>query len=61
MHDKITRWSARRSGPSMTVKGKDDAGMANVTLTDVRLIELRGRVVVAVQADGAEHILSTSH
>lgn len=56
----ITNWSARRSGPSITVKGRGEASQ-EVSLTDVRLIEQRGRLIVAVQSDGNETILSNSH
>lgn len=62
----IFQWSARRSGPSMTVKGKADCDTTPgegtpVTITNVKLIEMRGRMVVAVDAGGEEYILRTDH
>jgi hypothetical protein len=62
----ISKWSARRSGPSMTIKGTDESGKS-VTLTNVKLIETRGRLVVAIgeplsgNARSEEHILRTDH
>lgn len=62
----ISKWSARRSGPSLTIKGTDESGKP-VTLTNVKLIETRGRLVVAISEPLSgndrtiETILSTAH
>lgn len=63
----VSNWSARRSGPSMTVKGRavirrsSDVSVItdDVVITGVKLIEQRGRMTVAVDQDGAEHVLRT--
>jgi hypothetical protein len=54
----ITNWSASRSGPALTIRGKDESDGASVKLANIGMIETRGRVVVAVERDGGqEHIL----
>lgn len=54
----ITNWSASRSGPALTIKGKAEADGSNVKLANIGKIETRGRMVVAVERDGGEeHVL----
>jgi hypothetical protein len=55
MH-KLTNWSARRSGPSMTVKGQQPNG-TEAKLPNVKLIEVKVGRVVATDTDGNEHEL----
>lgn len=60
----ISNWSVRRSGPSMTLKGLAeiaDNKFDDVRLAGIKLVEKRGRIVVAVTEDGTEHILRTDH
>jgi hypothetical protein len=57
----IINWSARRSGPAMTIHGTAEIDGSKVKLTDVKLIETRGRLTVAVDGEGEEHILKALH
>lgn len=57
----IINWSARRSGPAMTIHGTAEIDGSKVKLAGVRLIETRGRIVVAVDSEGEEHILKPLH
>ncbi len=53
----ISHWSASRSGAAMTVRGKAESDGSTVKVPNVKKIEARGRMVVAVDAEGEEHIL----
>lgn len=54
----ISNWSASRSGASMTVTGAADTDGSKVKLANIGKIEVRGRIVVAVEREGGEeHIL----
>lgn len=53
----IQNWRAGRSGAAMTVRGVNEADGSDVKISGVKRIETRGRIVVAVADDGAEHIL----
>lgn len=57
----ILNWSARRSGPAMTIHGVAEIDGSRVKITGVRKIEVRGRLVVAVDGEGDEHILKALH
>lgn len=57
----IINWSARRSGPAMTIRGTAESDGSRVKLTGVRWIETRGRLVVALDSEGEEHILKPLH
>lgn len=54
----ITEWSARRSGPSMTIHGKAEIDGSKIKIANIGKIEVRGRIVVAIEREGGEeHIL----
>jgi hypothetical protein len=53
----VANWSASRSGAAMTVRGTAEVDGSRIKLANVAKIEARGRLVVAIQADGEEHIL----
>lgn len=57
----ILNWSARRSGPAMTIHGTAEIDGSRVKIAGVKLIEVRGRLVVAVDGEGDEHILKAMH
>ena len=57
----IINWSARRSGPAMTIHGTAEIDGSKVKLAGVKLIETRGRLTVAVDGEGEEHILKALH
>lgn len=53
----ISNWKAKRSGPSITITGTTESG-SSVKVSDIGIIEPRGRLVVAIERDGGEeHIL----
>lgn len=45
----------------MTIHGTAEIDGSKVKLAGVRLIETRGRIVVAVDSEGEEHILKPLH
>jgi len=53
---RLTGWKARRAGGRITVTGKDEEG-ESAKIVGVDYIEPRGRMIVAVDKDGEEHIL----
>ena len=55
----LTNWKARRAGPRITVTGTGEDGKP-AKIVGVDVIEPRGRLIVAVDKDGGEHILRTN-
>lgn len=53
----IYQWTAKRSGPALTVTGKDQAGNA-VKIGSVESLFVRDGRVVAVTKDNHEHKLA---
>jgi len=55
----ITKWSAKRSGSSITVSGKDEAGV-DVRITDVNeitRIDVAGGPATVAILHGAGHVI----
>ncbi len=52
----LTNWKARRAGGRITINGTDQNGEP-AKIVGVDVIEPRGRLIVAVDKDGGEHIL----
>lgn len=50
---KVTLWSAGRSGAAVTVVGKDEAG-ADIRVTGVHTIEARDGKVIATDLNGED-------
>jgi len=53
----ISNWSVCRSGAGLTVRGTADIDGSKVKLSNIVKLETRGRLVVAIERDGEEHIL----
>jgi len=54
----ISNWTASRSGPAMTVRGKAAPDGQTMKIGNIGRIEVRGGLVIAIERDGHdEHIL----
>jgi hypothetical protein len=53
----ISNWRAKRSGPAITIEGRSQRTRRAIKVPHIKLIEARGRTVVALASNGEEYEL----